>query len=72
MSRRVIRSIALLHSEKFVYLLARIKRTYGNMVCIESMAETESITQHGGGDKSSVQIDNWICSPLDFSRVSYV
>ena len=72
MSRRVIRSIALLLSEKSVCLMARIKCTYGNMVCIESMAETESITQHGRGDQSSVQIDIWISSPLDFSGVSYV
>ena len=72
MSRRVIRSIALVLSEKYVCLLARIKCTYGNMVRIEGMAETESITQNGRGDKSSVQIDIWISSPLNFSRASYV
>ena len=56
MSRRVIRSIACLLGEKPVCLSARIKRTYGNVVRIESMAETESVTQHGRGDESSVQI----------------
>ena len=34
---------------------ARPKHTYGNVVCIESMAQTKSVTQHGRGDESSVQ-----------------
>ena len=66
-----MRSIAWVLDEISVCLPARIKSTYGNVVCIESMAETESVTQHGRGDKSSAQSELSILSRLDLGRVLY-
>lgn len=33
---------------------AELKHTYGDVVCVESVAETESVTQQCRGDKGSV------------------
>ena len=56
-------------NKKSVCLPAGLRRTYGDVVCVESMAETESVTQHGRGNESSVHIGLSNRFPLGSSRI---
>ena len=51
-------------------LPAGSERTYGNVVCIESMTETKCVTQHCSGDKSSAEIWLSIIASLEFFQDS--